>query len=129
MCIRDRTSGEELDWFFDPWLHDTQILDYGIKNWKSSQNSDGKWSVVVDLIKHGKREMPQLLEVKLADGSKERIWWKNHQWRKQDTFSFQLSKKPIAIVLDPDVKTVDVDRRNNHSNGLPRKWMLSLIHI
>ena len=119
----EETSGEELDWFFDPWLHDTQILDYGIKDWKSSQKSDGNWTVDVDLVKYGNREMPQLLEVKLADGSKERIWWKNHQWRKQDTFSFQLSKKPVAIVLDPDVKTVDVDRRNNHSNGLPRKWM------
>ena len=119
----EETSGEELDWFFDPWLHNTQILDYGIKDWKTSQKSDGRWAIDVELVKHGTREMPQLLEVKLADGSKERIWWKNHQWRKQDTFSFQLSKKPVAIVLDPDVKTVDVDRRNNHSNGLPRKWM------
>ena len=119
----EETSGEELDWFFDPWLHDTQILDYGIKDWKRSQKSDGSWAVDIDLVKYGTREMPQLLEVKLEDGSKERIWWKNHQWRKQDTFSFQLSKKPVAIILDPDVKTIDVDRRNNHSNGLPSTWM------
>ena len=74
-------SNKELDWFFDPWLHDTQVLDYGIKDWKKNQKSDGTWLVNVDLVKYGIREMSQLLEVGFSDGSMERIWWENHQWR------------------------------------------------
>lgn len=116
-------SNKELDWFFDPWLHDTQVLDYGIKDWKKNQKSDGTWLVNVDLVKHGIREMPQLLEVGFSDGSMERIWWENHQWRKHDTFTFNVDKNPISIVLDPDVQTVDIDRRNNHTNGLPYKML------
>ncbi|MDG2266995.1 MAG: M1 family metallopeptidase, partial [Candidatus Marinimicrobia bacterium] len=109
-------SNKELNWFFDPWLHDTQVLDYGIKDWKKNQKSDGAWLVNVDLVKHGIREMPQLLEVGFSDGSIERIWWENHQWRKDDTFTFNLDKEPISIILDPDVQTIDIDRRNNHTN-------------
>ena len=121
-AIEDVTN-QELDWFFDPWLHDTQILDYGIKDWKKNQKSDGSWSVNIDLVKHGIREMPQLLEVRFLDDSVRRIWWRNHQWRKDDTFIFNLDKEPISIILDPDVQTIDIDRRNNHTNGLPHKLL------
>ena len=116
-------TGQELDWFFDPWLHDTQVLDYGIKDWKKNQKSDGTWLVNVDLVKYGIREMPQLLEVGFSDGSMERIWWENHQWRKNDTFTFNVDNNPISIILDPDVQTTDIDRRNNHTNGLPYKLL------
>ena len=116
-------SNQELDWFFDPWLHDTQILDYGIKAWKKNQKSDGSWLVNVDLVKYGIREMPQLLEIGFSDDTIERIWWENHQWRKDDTFTFNVDKEPMSIILDPDVQTIDIDRRNNHTDGLPYKFL------
>lgn len=113
-------SGEKLDWFFNPWLHNTRVLDYGIKKWKKDKQEDGMWQVDVDIVKHGNREMPQLLEVTMKDGSKERIWWKNFQWRKEDTFTFSVKKEPKSIVLDPDVQTLDVDFRNNFSGRMAK---------
>ena len=94
--------------------------------------------VNVDLVKYGIREMPQLLEIGFSDDTIERIWWENHQWRKDDTFTFNVDKEPMSIILDPDVQTIDIDRRNNHTDGLPYKFLfrwpgmnvnLSLIHI
>lgn len=120
-------SGQNLNWFFNPWLHNTRVLDYGINKWKKSKQDDGSWQVDVDIVKHGKREMPQLLEMTMKDGSKERIWWQNHQWRKEDTFSFNIEKEPTSIVLDPDVLTVDADRRNNYGSRMPRVWQLNWI--
>lgn len=121
-------AGEKLDWFFNPWLHNTRILDYGIESWSKTKQSDGSWKVNLNIVKHGTREMPQLVEAKFANGSAERIWWKNHKWRKEDTFSFTVSHEPQSVVLDPDVMTMDVDRRNNHSGSLPREWQFDWIN-
>ncbi len=113
-------SGEELDWFFNPWLHNTRVLDYGINKWKKTKQEDD-WKVEVDIVKLGTREMPQLLEVTMKNGSKKRIWWKNHLWRKKDTFVFNVDEEPKSVVLDPDVQTLDADFRNNFSGRMKRE--------
>ncbi|MBT4795304.1 MAG: M1 family metallopeptidase [Candidatus Marinimicrobia bacterium] len=124
----ENISGEKLDWFFNPWLHNTRILDYGIDSWSKTKQSDGSWKVDLNIVKHGTREMPQLLEITFADGSAKRLWWINHQWRKDDTFLFNVQRDPKSIVLDPDGMTIDVDRRNNYSGRMPREWQFDWIN-
>ncbi len=128
LTAMEDVTEQDLDWFFNPWLHNTRILDYGIKKWKRSQNENGTWTIDVDILKHGKREMPQLLEVTFKDGSTERLWWKNHKWRKKDTFTFTVEKEPKCIVLDPDVQTMDVDFRNNYSGRMKKEWQFNWIN-
>ncbi len=118
LTAMEDVSGVELDWFFNPWLHNTRVLDYGIDKWKKTKLDDS-WQVEVDIVKLGTREMPQLLEVTMENGSKKRIWWKNHLWREKDTFVFNVDEEPNSIVLDPDVQTLDADRRNNSSGRMP----------
>ena len=34
----EKISNRDLAWFFDPWLHDTRVLDYGINSWENKEN-------------------------------------------------------------------------------------------
>ena len=109
-------TGEELNWFFDAWLHTTHHLDYGIKSFKKSPNSDGTWSVKLGIESIGSRFIPLLVETTFEDGTTDRRWWKNHLWRYKDTFNYSVDKKPVSVTIDPDVQTVDLDFRNNTTN-------------
>ncbi|MFQ6612196.1 MAG: M1 family aminopeptidase [Fidelibacterota bacterium] len=117
-------SRDDLDWFFRPWLHDTRILDYGIKGWKKVKQADGTWEVTLKIHRNGKRELPQLVEVQLKDGSTYRTWWRNQKWRVEDEFIFSVPVEPLRATLDPEVKTIDVDFRNNWTGRMPTEMML-----
>ena len=106
-------TGDELDWFFDAWLHTTHHLDYKISSFKKSKNTDNSWTVELGIESIGSRFMPMLVETIFEDGTTDRRWWKNHLWRYKDIFKYSVNKKPVSVTLDPDVQTVDLDYRNN----------------
>ncbi|MBA65160.1 MAG: hypothetical protein CMG55_05100 [Candidatus Marinimicrobia bacterium] len=108
----EENTGQELDWFFDPWLHTTRKLDYGISFFRKIKENN-KWNIELGIKNEGLRFLPILVETEFEDGSKERQWWDKHLWRFNDTLRFSVTKKPKAITLDPDVQTMDLDYRNN----------------
>ena len=49
---------QDLDWFFDPWLHTTRKLDYAISNFKTTKNKEDSWDVELVINNLGNRFMP-----------------------------------------------------------------------
>ena len=112
----EQVTKRDLAWFFDPWLHDTRVMDYEISNWKNKKNEDGSYEVNIEIKNLGNRHMPLVVETELNDGSTDRRWWNNYDWNIKDTFSYMVPSKPKRVTLDPDVQTMDVDYRNNSTN-------------
>ena len=108
----EENVGEELDWFFDPWLHTTRHLDYGISSFKKTKSND-RWDIELGIKNNGMRFLPLLIETEYEDGSTSRSWWDRHLWRFQDTLRYTTNKKPLKVVMDPEVQTIDMDLRNN----------------
>ncbi len=123
IAIAEEVCEEELGWFFNAWLHDTQQFDIALCGWDKKNLEDGIWEVTVDLRQKGNRFLPVEIETIFKDGTTSRTWWKNHLWCYEDTFNYSVSKEPMKIVLDPDKMTVDADRRNNQSGRMKRERM------
>jgi hypothetical protein len=103
---------EDMRWFFDPWLHTTQRLDYSIESFKKKYYKEGLWKIDLEIKNKGSRFLPIKVRAFHKDGYED-FWWTNHSYRYNDIFSFSTTYKPIKVVLDPDVQTLDLDFRNN----------------
>ena len=104
---------QDLNWFFDPWLHTTRKLDYAISNFKTTKKEEDSWDVELGINNLGNRFMPMKIKTYFRDGTSDDRWWDRHLWRFQDTLRYSTNKQPVKVVMDPDVQTLDMDLRNN----------------
>jgi len=124
--IMSESSGKKLDWFFDPWLHDTRILDYSIESFNKSNNSNGNWDIELVLKQNGNRFMPLDIETILENGESHYLRWEDHLWRYSDTLKYQVSSFPNEVIIDPSNTLLDIDRRNNFASSMPTEWLVDL---
>lgn len=102
----EAASGEDLDWFFDPWVHSTGTLDYGVGAVETAPRADGGWRTRVEVIRSGQIWMPVELEV---DGTRRRLDSRERrQWVEVDT-----AQRPSRVTLDPERILLDVNPSNN----------------
>jgi hypothetical protein len=59
----NQATGQDLDWFFDQWLHTTATLDYGITDARTERLRDGRWRTRVEVERSGEAWMPVELRV------------------------------------------------------------------
>lgn len=125
--VMEKVTGEELDWFFNSWLHEKGFADYTLSGWDRKQLSNGEYEVTATIINKGTMEYPLDVEVELANGKKYRPErWTNFINNWKDNYTFTVPSKPKRITLDPDDWILDIDRRDNSSGLLRHKLSLQL---
>ena len=66
----EEVSGQDLDWFFDAWLHQSFYTDYALKQWSKKPLGNGNYEVTATILNKGDMLFPLDVEVLLSNGEK-----------------------------------------------------------
>ena len=67
--VCEEISGQDLKWFFDPWLYSGKAIDYAISEVKTIKK-ENQFSTQVTVKKKGEISMPVEVEITTIDGKK-----------------------------------------------------------
>ncbi|MDB4902464.1 MAG: hypothetical protein JWQ63_1745 [Mucilaginibacter sp.] len=110
----DNGAGEDLSWFWKGWFYNNWSLDLAIIDAKYV-NNDPKKGIQVTVANKEQMVFPFIVEVKLKDGSKQRIHLPVETWlqNKAITFTIQTTSEAESVTVDPDAALPDINRKNN----------------
>ncbi len=140
--IMEKTSGLELDWYYDYFIASTKTIDYGVKAVEAAGEN-----TKITLQRIGMMPMPLDVVVTYQDGSKETIYLPlviqrgnkpeepgmpkrvmTERWPWTNYTKEVILNKPISAVksveIDPSLRMADVNRSNNImevSTQIPKK--------
>ena len=92
------------------------IMDNFTPEQQKEMKKSPKYFYQVTFDKPGGLVMPIIVEYEYADGSKERVTYPAQIWRLNDkevSRAVASDKEIVAITVDPDLETADVDTSNN----------------
>jgi len=99
----EKSSGQQLDWFFERWVFGSGIPSYEVIN-ATLSSLDGKYDVRIFLRQEVSKgpafSLPVSLKFVCEDGSN----FSFCKWVNDTTsaFEFQLPCKPVQLIVDPD---------------------------
>lgn len=110
----DNGAGEDLSWFWKGWFYNNLKLDLELLS-AEYVNNDPKQGLSVTVANLEQMAMPFTVEVKLKDGTKQRIKIPVEAWLQNNmvTFVVPTSSEVKSVVVDPDAALPDINRGNN----------------
>jgi aminopeptidase N len=99
-------SADDLDWFFEQWIHTTGTLDYSIGELSARQADDGRRIAQVEVVRDGENWMP--VDLRVGD-TVQRLTSRD----RRQTVTIAVSGPPTVAVIDPDNVLLDVNPANN----------------
>jgi hypothetical protein len=110
-----RAYQKDLGWFFDQWVHQTGLLDYGLHGVRTTQDASGRFVTNVDIERTGAYRHPMPVGIHTSKG-----WSVARAFPELDRQILQITtaEAPDSVVIDPFHVTWDWDRRNDRP-GFP----------
>jgi len=130
IAASEKSSGQELDWFFDQWLNRTPTVDYKKGEIKKEKLTNGSWRTEVNLERKGDGVMPVDVEVDLGDGQKITRRWDGQA--ESGVVVFETPREPNGVAVDPQNRILDNNPLNNSKPRMvfkPDLPFMQLIHM
>jgi aminopeptidase N len=106
MASMEVVHAEDLDWFFQQWIHTTETLDYRLGEVSTAQSADGSWQTRVEVIREGGIYMPVDLRV---GAETQRL----DSREPRQVVTVNTRERPAEVALDPEQILLDIDPSNN----------------
>jgi len=112
----ENVGGEDLGWLWRGWVLNNWKLDQAVKGVEYINNKPENGAYIT-IENEEQMVMPVTVLVKEANGKEQRIdlpvevWQRGSEWK----FGVKTTSRITEVVLDPDKKLPDVDRKNNSS--------------
>lgn len=110
-AICEQVAQQDLDWFFQQWLHDTPRIDYACAKVASHQINEHAWTteVVVQRLGNGIAPFDAMIVTENGETFKQR-WFGQAP---MNVYRLTTQSKVKAVQLDPDDVILDQNRLNN----------------
>ncbi len=111
----DNGVGEDLSWYWKGWFYNNWSLDLALVDARYV-DKDPKKGIQVTVANKDQLAMPFTVEVKLKNGSKQRMYLPVETWLQNRAITFVISTTSEAesVTIDPDNGLPDMNRSNNH---------------
>jgi hypothetical protein len=115
----ENAGGEDLSWFWREWVFHNWGLDQAVTGLKYEDENNPQKGAAITISNLDQMAMPVPVLIKESDGKQIRldlpveIWQRGAEW----TFYVKPTAKIIDVVLDPDHKLPDLNRKNNSLTG------------
>ena len=112
-------SGQDLDWFWRSWYHETWTLDHAVESVSTvSGSGSSSGAIRTDILVKdlGNVIMPVDLEITYSDGSTTTTRISHEIWLsgvRSTTVSVSSAQPVVRVAIDPGLGVPDVDRSNN----------------
>jgi hypothetical protein len=110
----ENVAGEDLSWFWRAWVFNNYKLDQTVGGVKYTNNRPAEGASIT-LQNQEQMAMPVTVLIKEENGKEQRInlpvevWQRGAEW----TFHVNTTSRITDVILDPDKKLPDVNRKNN----------------
>jgi aminopeptidase N len=110
----ENVSGEDLGWFWREWIFTNYKLDQSVTGIRYNNNDPSKGAAIT-IRNLNQMAMPVPVRIKEANGNEQvftlpvEVWQRGSEW----TFTVNTTSKIKEVVIDPDKKLPDLNRRNN----------------
>ncbi|MBS1919758.1 MAG: M1 family metallopeptidase [Bacteroidetes bacterium] len=110
----ENESGEDLSWFWKEWFYNNWQFDVAIQS-VSYTNNDTKNGIDVTLVNLQKMALPLTLRVVFKNGETLNLSLPVETWLQGNTHTqhLQTTRPVLSVIVDPDNKLPDSNRKNN----------------
>ena len=110
----ENVSGEDLAWFWRGWVFNNWKLDQKVSG-VSYEEKKPEYGASITLENLEQMVMPVTVLVKEENGKEHRVALPVEVWQRGPAWTFNIpsTTKIVEVVLDPDQRLPDVNRKNN----------------